>query len=109
MTTLVERVVEVARAEKAERVTAIRVRCGELSGVVPDALRFCFDVCVAGTIAAHATLDIDEIPARWTCGACGASTGLTHDAGPPRCPSCGGTALRMAAGKEFELVSLEIE
>ena len=109
MTTLVERVIEIARAEKAGRVTAIRVKCGELSGVVPDALRFCFDVCVAGTIAAEAVLQIDEEPARWACNACGAATSLTHDTGLPHCASCGGTSLRLAAGKEFELVSLEIE
>ncbi|NLF38023.1 hydrogenase maturation nickel metallochaperone HypA [bacterium] len=109
MTTLIERVLELAQKEKAGRVTAIRVKCGELSGVVPDALRFCFDVCVEGTIAAGATLQIDEEPAQWTCEACGHVGRPVSDPHPPHCASCGGTALRLSAGRHFQLVSLEIE
>ena len=58
MSTVVERACAVARAEKAARVTEINVVCGAMSGVVPEALTFCFDVCVAGTAAAGAALRI---------------------------------------------------
>ena len=60
MTTVVERVCATAKAEGARRVTDIRLVCGEMSGVVPDALEFCFDVCAAGTLAAGATLHIER-------------------------------------------------
>jgi hydrogenase nickel incorporation protein HypA/HybF len=41
-------------------VTAVNLRIGPLSGVLPDAMRFCFDVASAGTPLEGATLMIDE-------------------------------------------------
>ncbi|MEJ7743789.1 MAG: hydrogenase maturation nickel metallochaperone HypA [Nocardioidaceae bacterium] len=33
------------------KVTTVRLKVGRLSGVVPDAMRFCFDLITAGTAA----------------------------------------------------------
>src|SRR5207237_269762 len=40
-------------------VTSVRLRVGRLSGVVPDAMRFCFELVTAGTPLAGAVLEID--------------------------------------------------
>jgi hydrogenase nickel incorporation protein HypA/HybF len=44
------------------RVVAVNVRVGDRSGVVPEALSFCFDVVAAETPLAGAQLVIEECP-----------------------------------------------
>jgi hydrogenase nickel incorporation protein HypA/HybF len=41
----------------------VRLEVGRLAGVLPDALRFCFDVCARGTRLEGATLEIIETAA----------------------------------------------
>ena len=60
------------------RVTVVRLDVGRLSGVVPDALRFCFDLVADGTPLAGAELRIAEPPGRARCATCGADFGLDH-------------------------------
>ena len=42
------------------RVHRLTLVIGRLSGVMPDALRFCFDICSEGTVLEGATLEIIE-------------------------------------------------
>ena len=44
------------------RVVAVNVRVGDLSGVVADAMSFCFDVTAADTPLAGARLVVEEVP-----------------------------------------------
>ena len=44
------------------RVVAVNVRVGDRSGVVPDAMSFCFDVVAAETPLAGAALVIEVCP-----------------------------------------------
>ena len=46
----------------AKRIHHIRLRVGQMSGVVPEALASAFAVLSPGTPAAGATLDIDCVP-----------------------------------------------
>jgi hydrogenase nickel incorporation protein HypA/HybF len=89
------------------RVVAVRVRVGELSGVVPEALRAAFGPASAGTCADGARLDLEPVPISVWCDACNAEQ---HLPGPGRlcCPRCGGRTPRVLAGRELELHSLEI-
>ena len=43
-----------------QRVTRVRLEIGRLSAVVPDSIRFCFDICAQGTPLAGAELEIVE-------------------------------------------------
>ena len=70
---LVGAVVEHVGAAKVLRVQLV---IGRLSGVVPDAVRFCFDVCAQGTSLSGAQLDIVEAPGRAQCRDCQASVEL---------------------------------
>jgi hydrogenase nickel incorporation protein HypA/HybF len=58
---IVEQSVEAARSAGSTRVTAVRVRIGELSGVAEEALRFCWDIATAGTILDAARLDCEQV------------------------------------------------
>jgi hydrogenase nickel incorporation protein HypA/HybF len=43
-----------------QRVTRVRLEIGRLSAVVPDSIRFCFDICAQGTPLEGAELEIME-------------------------------------------------
>ena len=59
-------------AERAgdARVTRVRLEIGQLSAVMPDAVRFCFDVCARNTVLEGAALEIVETPGRAVCRDC---------------------------------------
>ena len=88
------------------RVTRVRLEVGRLSAMMPEAIRFCFDLCAQGTPAEDAALEIVEIPGRGRCGDCGAEVALTSLVG--RCPSCSGH-LSLVAGAELMIKEMEIE
>lgn len=90
------------------RVTAVRLRLGALSGVVRDALEFCYDVGTAGTVLAGSRLDIEEQPVVVYCERCDADRtldGLQHFA----CPTCGAPTPVLRHGRELEILSIEVE
>jgi hydrogenase nickel incorporation protein HypA/HybF len=86
------------------RVLRVRVEIGQLAAVLPDALRFCFDICAQGTVVEGAELDILETPGRAICQGCGCTMALASPFG--RC-DCGGV-LRVVAGDEMRVKDMEI-
>ena len=44
-----------------QRVMRVRLEIGRLSSVMPEAIRFCFDVCARGTALEGAELEIVEL------------------------------------------------
>jgi hydrogenase nickel incorporation protein HypA/HybF len=87
-----------------ERVLRVRVQLGQLVAVAPDALRFCFEICTAGTPLQGATLEIEEVPGSAICESCGGTLALAAPAG--RC-ACGGM-LRILAGEELRVRDMEV-
>jgi len=51
-------------AERARAVRSVRVRVGDLAGVVPDSLAFCFGAIVSDTLYEQASLAIDHVTGR---------------------------------------------
>lgn len=47
-----------------QRVTRVRLEIGRLSAVVPDSIRFCFEICAQGTPLEGAELEIVESAGR---------------------------------------------
>ena len=88
------------------RVKKIVLEVGMLSAVLPDALRFCFDLATEGTPAEGATLDIIEVPGRARGRGCDARIELRRPFG--RC-ACGGTDLEWLSGEQLALFALEVE
>jgi hydrogenase nickel incorporation protein HypA/HybF len=97
----------VSERAAGQRVTRVRLEIGCLSAVVPDAIRFCFDICAAGTPVAGAALEIDTIPGLGCCNDCGSEIRLSALVG--RCPSCGTASLRLIAGQELNIKEMEVE
>ncbi|MFI9722194.1 hydrogenase maturation nickel metallochaperone HypA [Streptomyces sp. NPDC052396] len=107
-TVIVERAGELARRHGADRVEAVRVRVGELAGVVPDALSFSFEVARQGTALADARLVVEEVPARARCEPCAADFAVGV---PPFlwCPRCDQPSERLLCGRELEITAIELE
>jgi hydrogenase nickel incorporation protein HypA/HybF len=60
---LTDGVVQMVRERLGEqRVVRVRLAVGADAAVVPDALRFCFEVCTQGTSLDGAALEIVEVP-----------------------------------------------
>ncbi len=87
------------------KVLTVHVSVGRLSGVVPDAMRFCFDLLTEGTPLEGATLAIDEPAGLARCAGCG--TDFTLSDLVLLCP-CGSTAVELLAGRELRVTSLEV-
>lgn len=86
-------------------VTGVTLEIGRLSGVVPDSVRFCFDVLCAGTTLDGARLDIDEPAGRGHCRDCGAEFAL--DDFILLCP-CTSANVEVLAGRELRIRSVEV-
>jgi hydrogenase nickel incorporation protein HypA/HybF len=87
------------------RVTRVRLEIGQLSAVMPDAVRFCFDVCARNTVVEGAALEIIETPGRAVCRDCGCEVALVQLVG--RCV-CGSANLRVIAGEELKIREMEV-
>lgn len=57
-------------------VKRVRLEIGQVSGVLADAVRFCFDVVARGTTLEDAALEIDEPAGLGRCRACGAQVAV---------------------------------
>jgi hydrogenase nickel incorporation protein HypA/HybF len=98
---------EHAAGRGARRVLRIGVRVGELSGVSADALRFCFEMTVRHTDLDGAALEIEEVPVRYRCPACGQEFHPVDFLAD--CPACRAAGSAMVAGDELGMSFLELE
>ena len=95
-----------AQAQGATKINHFKMKIGELSGVVPEALQFAFDVVTQNTIAQGATLEIETIPVKCYCHHC--QVEFQPENWFYECPQCQQLISKVLQGKEMELTSLEI-
>jgi len=87
------------------RVTTVHLQIGKLSGVVPDAVRFCFDVVAQGTTLDGATLDIAEPTGEAHCRTCGL---MFPTSDPILLCACGSADVELRCGDELLIKSVEL-
>ena len=87
------------------QVAVVHLRIGKLSGVVPDAVRFCFDLIADGTALEGARLEIDEPAGRASCRGCGQDFGLSDLV--LLCP-CGSADVSISDGQQLAVTSVEV-
>jgi hydrogenase nickel incorporation protein HypA/HybF len=104
-------ILEAVRAEAVRRpgvrLLKVGLRVGELAGVEPEALSFCFDALVSGTELAPLTLEIETRPRRQLCRECGRTFRVVDYS--IVCPDCGAAETRCIGGDELEMVYLELD
>lgn len=96
-----------ASKNNAKKVTCLNLQIGELSGIIDDCVQFYWDMISADSICSQSKLNIEKVPAKFTCLACRNEFVMGDDLTP--CPNCGSLDIRISAGDEFLLKSIEIE
>lgn len=101
--------IAVAAAEKggAQRITKVNVVAGELRGIVPMQLTFCFALMAENTIAGNAYLNLEIRPARGRCRKC-EETFIMEDHRYV-CPKCQSKDIQTVGGTELQLTDIEVE
>lgn len=87
------------------RVRSVKLEVGELCAVVPDAMRFCFELATQGTVADGALLDLDMRPGAAHCRTCLSDFEL-HD--PILLCPCGSADVDVLAGRDLLIRSMEV-
>jgi hydrogenase nickel incorporation protein HypA/HybF len=96
-----------ARLRPGMRVSKIGVRIGDLAGLDPDALSFCFEALTKETDLQSVILEIERRPRRQRCSRCANEfTVVNYETS---CPDCGEKLTVFLSGDELELAYLEME
>ena len=93
----------VERRTTGRQVTEVRLRVGALTGVLPDAMRFCFELVTAGTPLDGAALEIDQPEGSGRCRTCGAEFELTDLI---LLCACGSADVEVLTGRELAVASV---
>ncbi|ELS00784.1 hydrogenase nickel insertion protein HypA [Xenococcus sp. PCC 7305] len=95
-----------AQENSAKKIDNLTMNIGKLSGVIPEALEFAFDILIQGTIAENAQLKIKTIPIVCYCQSC------DHNFQPAEyifeCPQCQEISINIVTGRELELASVVV-
>ena len=83
----------------------VRVQVGRLSGIVPDALQFCFELATTGTSLQGAELDIVSSPGRCRCRECAGE--FDTDELIVVC-ACGSVDVEVLGGRELLIREVEV-
>lgn len=90
---------ESAREAGIGRIKMVRLVVGRLAAVLPDSMRFCFDILAKDPPFGDTRLEIEETDVRGRCGSCGHEFVI----GDLRfsCSLCGSPEVELVAGNEL--------
>ena len=106
MQNIVDTIQDYARKNNVSKVLKVILEVGRVSGVVPEALEFCFEVCTKQTFLEGATLEIERVTALGKCKTCEGSFDLLDN--NFSCPRCGGGDWEFISGRELIIKRLEV-
>ena len=104
---LVDQVTELAEKNGCRRILSVDVSIGALSGVMRESLEFCFPVVARGTALEGTVLNVTEVPLKAECRDCRRIT--NPEPFEITCSHCGSMNLMLTEGRDFKLISLEVE
>ena len=104
---IIDIVTQESENRNLDRIKAIGVKIGALSGILPDALEFGFDALKKDTDLTDTILEIEEIPVSGNCKDCMKSFEVKDLIFT--CPNCGSGSIELEKGQELDLAYLEIE
>ncbi len=109
ITSILDIVLKHAAMHNARSIRTINLAVGDLSDFVPEWMQRYFDYASKETIAESAKLVIEHIPVEFTCRQCATVTRLTKGDWQFSCPSCSSSDIEITRGREFQIMSIEIE
>jgi len=92
--------------EQRRAVKSVRLLVGELAGVVPESLSFCFGAITSGTPLERAELTITPVPLKAACRECRRKFVVAELRF--QCPECGKTDVEVLSGKELQVTEIEL-
>lgn len=98
---------EEAEKHNAKIVKEIRIKVGELTGLIPDSIQYYFDIISKGSKVEGALLKIEKLPIKIRCNEC--SKEVEAKVGTYSCSACGSMNIKIIGGNEFYIDSLEVE
>ncbi len=108
---IAQSILEIVRDEASKHglseVRVIKLQIGAMAAVVPESLRFCFELMRRDTIASQAVLEIETVPVVARCSNCG--TVFEVEALSFVCAGCGDPVAEVMSGRELNLVTIEGE
>jgi hydrogenase nickel incorporation protein HypA/HybF len=97
----------IPREMDGSRVVRVHLKVGKLAAVVPESLRFCFEIVARETAAEGADLEIQEMAVVAQCDGCDHRWEIENTVFS--CPLCGSGAIEMLSGRELDIDSIELE
>jgi hydrogenase nickel incorporation protein HypA/HybF len=107
MCAVLDAIMEQAVGNAFSRVHRVSVAVGALCNIEDQALAFCFDIVMQGTMADGAVLDIVSVPGTGWCPRCRHNFPVVSLVAP--CPSCGTWEVDMSGGDQITVTALEVE
>jgi len=109
MSNILDIVLDYAGRGGARRVVRINLEVGQISDLIPEWMQTYFDAPVLPGEAEKAELSVERVPAVLRCKSCGAEFGFTREDWRFSCASCGSADISIVSGREFRIVSIEVE
>ncbi len=106
-TSLLDLAIKHAQEANAQRITDLYLVIGQLSSIIDDSVQFYWNIVSENTIAAGSQLHFRRIPAEALCLKC--DTRYLLNEREFACPKCDSEQVRIVAGEEFYLESMDVE
>ncbi len=91
----------------AAKLMSVRLKIGEMSGVVPEALKTCFEILTEKSDMKGAVLKMDIEPLVGYCRKCKEEFKvMEYDFS---CPECDSTDIDIISGREMNIVEIEVD
>jgi hydrogenase nickel incorporation protein HypA/HybF len=104
-------IIEIATASipadiKGARVQRVNLKVGKLAAIIPESLRFCFEIASKDTPLSGAELAIEEIPVLARCNNCRFQWTINEPVF--LCRKCKSGSIQVIAGRELDIESIEL-
>ena len=91
----------------ATKLMSVRLKIGEMSGVVPEALETCFEILTEKSNMKGAVLKMEIAPLMGYCRKCKKEFKvIEYDFS---CPECGSADIDIISGREMNVVEIEVD
>lgn len=106
------RIVESLNEELADEdnltISAVTIQVGALTGLVPEALQFSWDMATENSKLQGSKLSIEWVDAAGFCPECQAERTITN-LQSFRCPVCRSPIQQITGGNELEILTMEVQ
>jgi hydrogenase nickel incorporation protein HypA/HybF len=91
----------------ARKILKIYLVIGQFASIVDDSVQFYWDLIAKDTLAEGSSLIFKRVPAQFECQEC--LSLFTWDDIDDACPNCRSSKVKLIAGNEFLIESIEVE